>query len=82
METPLFWDSDTHRGFIKTFHGTTSDGITHDMGIWTTTTDKKTGREFIVPYDSVEAAIERLNKRYEGFHVIEADVVADFMAQA
>jgi len=59
-------------------HGTTTDGVLHDLGIWADSTEIKTGRhEHTIPYDSVGAAVERLAEKYPGFRQLtEPDVVA------
>lgn len=67
----VLWSSDTHRGSIMRYHGTTADGVIHDHGFWADATELKTGRhELALPYDSVEAAMKRLAEKYDGFHVV------------
>jgi hypothetical protein len=75
---PIFWSSETHRGVIKRLHGTTTDGVVHDLGVWADSTEIKSGKnESTIPHDSVEAALARLAEKYPGFHVVsEPDVVA------
>ncbi len=83
-ERPIFWDSETHRGSIRRLSGTAADGAVHDLGIWVYSTAIKTGKhEHTLPYDSVEAAVERLAEKYPDFHVVsEPDAVAAFMVKA
>lgn len=76
---PIFWASDTHHGVIKRTQGTTPNGVVHDLGIWASAAETKTGREeHTLPYDSVEAAMKRLTEKYPGFHVVSGpDAVAE-----
>jgi hypothetical protein len=80
---PIFWSSETHRGLIRCLAGTTADGKVCDLGIWVSTTEKKTGREeSTVPYNSIERTVARLAEKYSGFHVVsEPDAVAAFEGQ-
>jgi hypothetical protein len=68
----IFWASDTHEGSIFRGHGTLFGGEPVDLGVWAETTETRTGRrEHTLPYDSVEAAMKRLEEKFDGFHVTD-----------
>ena len=78
----IFWDAETHHGTIRRTSGTTADGIVHDLGIWTSATEKKTGfKEHTLPYISIEAAVKCLTARYHDFKITGEDAVAEFIAK-
>lgn len=81
-DLPIFWESDTHRGVIKTAQGTLADGSPVDLGIWVHATEKKTAwREHALRYDSVDAALRRLNEKYYHFRTVasDLDIVSHYM---